>query len=159
MKSAIAHYSEINACEFSISEYLPSDLQSKVAKECNCCLCKINHKNQTTFDACVKKHPRLLLCEWSVGIRQTVCKTCKSSMVLNTKKGNEKLFCCIFDKCTVQLNSTRLLQDHYLKHLNVSKYECNICEKGYSKISYLKIHEKNHTRKSFGLNAAEQQSV
>lgn len=150
MSTAVGYLSEMNAREFSISEYLELDLQDEVSKECLCCLCVLCQANNMTTKVCVKNHPHSLPCQKFAPLMQklTVCKTCMDSMTMNSKEEEDtsNMFSCIFVECLVKLKtfSVQKLQSHYLKHLNVSKFMCSICENGFNTKTALKSHERNH---------------
>lgn len=140
----------MNAREFSISEYLPANSQIEESEDCQCCLCILCQQNHVTTKThvCVKNHPDSFPCQKNAPLMQksTVCKTCTESMIMNSKEDASDMFHCIFDSCSVKFktSSVQQLQSHYLKHLNVSKFMCSICETGFNTKIALRNHERKH---------------
>lgn len=156
MKNMVKKIAERNASDCCITEYLPQE------DVCSCCLCRLRHKSDgTAYEFCIKKHPtedtqcgngmikRSFKTRFAYQ-EQTICDNCMSSLTLKSiREHKSKEIRCIFDACSHKLKNKTSLRSHYLKHLNVKKFMCSICERGFSK-SGIKMHERKHAlRKSF----------
>lgn len=136
-----------------IADYFPTDRDARLFG-CSCCLCTLRNKNGDTFEFCIKKHPFEQCCQRDQPKprnnstvkyqKQKVCNQCMFSITSSSKRTKTKGFCCSFQSCSLEFKTRTALQNHYLKHLNVKKFSCNVCEKDYASKSGLKKHERKH---------------
>lgn len=148
---------------FSLPESLLLDYQSGECRgnstngrRCTCCLCLVRHRCRNT-EICIENHPnnkKMQKCtrEHEMQPKNTmlkyqkrhICDECMSSLTLNTKKNKQKKFRCCFLPCSIEIKSIALLRKHYLEHLMVKNFICNVCEKDFKSRAGLKMHESKH---------------
>lgn len=146
MHAAVAHFALANASEFSIPEYLSADFRKDLRISCCCCLCNLRDQTGSSFDFCVKKHPKLLRCKKYETETLTICNPCIASMTKNSRKTKTGIYSCCFNLCSKRMYTLKSLENHYFEHLNVPRFKCIICSKGYSTKSALRAHERRHTQ-------------
>lgn len=143
----------------SLTDYHPEEYHGNTTngkQRCTCCLCKVRHRCGDT-KICIENHRYDKTCA-NIGVepqpkpkntilkyqKQHVCDPCMSSLTTNTKKTKQKYFRCYFPACSIQVKSIKSLRKHYLDHLKVKEFVCNLCEKGFKSRSGMKMHERTH---------------
>lgn len=153
-----------NSSDFSISEYLPRELQEESsAKSCKCCLCKHRTKSNVSYKGCIetssygKPCTRGMPQKRSIQLKyqqRSICEDCIDLLILlNTKKikktintKNAARFSCCFDSCKNKKEefTKATIKKHFLCHLDVKLYLCSICDKDFNNKIQLRKHEKSH---------------
>lgn len=142
----------------NLADYNPEEHHGNTTNgkpRCACCLCRVRHQCENS-EICIENHPLDKSCangqEWQPKYKGTmlkyqkqhVCDACMSSLTLNTKKTKQKYFRCYFPSCSFQAKSITKLRRHYLDHLKVKEFVCNLCEKDFKSKNGLKMHERKH---------------
>lgn len=145
MKTVVGYFAESNAREFSINEYLSPIAIESVAKNCDCCLCKLSIEHSIEHEFCIKKNPYGDHCTNELDSNvQTVCDNCMDAMVYTSKKTEIKRFKCGIIGCSAQLKTVCSIRSHFLNHFHIKNFVCCLCEKGYCTRMSLCNHQRNH---------------
>lgn len=141
IRVAVGNVAQGTESIFSIHEHLQSETSSV---GCICCLCKIREETGKDFQFCVTNHPRSLRCEQFKSASVTVCNICMTSMTGKTERMEDGTYRCCFDSCLEEMRTIKRLEKHYFDHLEVTKFKCAICAKGFQSKPSLKSHERSH---------------